>query len=554
MRNKILLIASLLLLPLLGHAQYDVVVVGGTPGGITTAISAAREGKRVVLLERTFHVGGLPANGLGATDITTRDATTGLFKEFVQRNKAYYETTYGAGSAQVKDCSDGYHFEPSVAEKTFLDMLEAEGDRITVLYGRQFDSDPANVCMEGGRIVSIQILNRSNGETETFSGKVFVDATYEGDLGAAANVPYHVGRESRAQYGEVCAGKIYRHWGVQFDRGEKSLYNGFEGYESEGTTYQGDNAVQAYNYRLCLTKEKADRRAIERPATYNRLEYASLVEDVWTGRNTGVDMMNVTPAQMEANREILRKGGVTQIPGDPWGMAKVTNMVKLPNGKTDANNQHMAFLSTDLPEENWPWPTASWEWRDAFAQRLKDYTLGLLWFVQNDKELPAQFRKACQEWGLSASEYADNDHFLFPARSMYGKDDALRGCTSLPPRMPWKSYQAPVRLFTGRALPPVTTRWIPMLCTSGKTEGCTWTVSLVMRVCPIPFRLGLCCPGRWITSSSLFRSRARMWVFPLCAWNRAGWPWDKLPALLPRRPSTKDAGYRRWMWKQFRTV
>jgi hypothetical protein len=71
----------------------------------------------------------------------------------------------------------------------------------------------------------------------------------------------------------------------------------------------------------------------------------------------------------------------------------------------------MAFLSTDLPEENWPWPTASWEWRDAFAQRLKDYTLGLLWFVQNDKELPAQFRKACQEWGLSASEYADNDHF-----------------------------------------------------------------------------------------------------------------------------------------------
>ena len=298
MRNKILLTASLLLLPLLGHAQYDVVVVGGTPGGITTAISAAREGKRVVLLERTFHVGGLPANGLGATDITTRDATTGLFKEFVQRNKAYYETTYGAGSAQVKDCSDGYHFEPSVAEKTFLDMLEAEGDRITVLYGRQFDSDPANVCMEGGRIVSIQILNRSNGETETFSGKVFVDATYEGDLGAAANVPYHVGRESRAQYGEVCAGKIYRHWGVQFDRGEKSLYNGFEGYESEGTTYQGDNAVQAYNYRLCLTKEKADRRAIERPATYNRLEYASLVEDVWTGRNTGVDMMNVTPAQM----------------------------------------------------------------------------------------------------------------------------------------------------------------------------------------------------------------------------------------------------------------
>ena len=411
MKKILLAAASLLLFPLLGHAQYDVVVVGGTPGGITTAISAAREGKSVVLLERTSHVGGLPANGLGATDITTRDATTGLFKEFVQRNKAYYEATYGPESDQVKDCSDGYHFEPSVAENTFLAMLQDQGDRITVLYGRQFDSDPANVCMEGGRIGSIRILNRSTGEVETYSGKVFVDATYEGDLGAAANVPFHVGRESRAQYGEVCAGKIYRHWGVQFDRGEKSLYNGFEGYESEGTTYQGDNAVQAYNYRLCLTRDKANSRAITRPATYNRAEYASLVEDVWTGRNTGVDMLGVTKEQLEANREILRKGGVTQIPGDPWGMAKVTNMVKLPNGKTDANNQHMAFLSTDLPEENWPWPTASWEWRDAFAQRLKDYTLGLLWFVQNDKELPVQFRKACQEWGLSATEYTDNDNF-----------------------------------------------------------------------------------------------------------------------------------------------
>lgn len=406
-----LLVLALSLFPLLSRAQWDVVVVGGTPGGITTAISAARQGKTVLLLERTAHVGGLPANGLGATDITTREATTGLFKEFVGRNKAYYEATYGAGSQQVKDCSDGYHFEPSVAEKTFLDMLAAEGARITVLYGRQFDSDPANVRMEGLRIGAIRILNRETGATETYEGKVFVDATYEGDLAAAANVPYRVGRESRAQFGEVCAGKIYRHWGVQFDKGEKSLFNGFEGYESEGTTYQADNAVQAYNYRLCLTRDSRNSRPIERPANYDRTEYASLVEDVWTGRNTGVEMLQVSPADLEANRAVLKKGGVTTIPGDPWGMAKVTNMVKLPNGKTDANNQHMAFLSTDLPEENWPWPTASWAWRDAFAQRLKDYTLGLLWFVQNDKELPAQFRQACREWGLSSTEYTDNDNF-----------------------------------------------------------------------------------------------------------------------------------------------
>ncbi len=404
-----LLFVLLLSLPL--RAQWDVVVVGGTPGGIATAVTAARQGSHVLLLERTGHVGGLPANGLGATDITTRGATTGFFLEFVSRNKAYYEQTYGADSQQVKACSDGYHFEPSVAEKTFLDLIAGEGERICVLYGRQFDSDPANITLEGTRIRSITVLNRESGEQETYKALVFVDATYEGDLGAAANVPYRVGRESRAEFGEICAGKLYRHWGVQFDKGEKSHFNGFDGYESEGTTYQGDNAVQAYNYRLCLTRDRQDRRAVPKPARYNREEYVSLVEDVWTGRNTGVEMLSVTEADMEANRARLQAGGVTQIPGDPWGMAKVTNMVALPNGKTDANNQHMAFLSTDLPEENWPWPTASWEWRDRFSARLKDYTLGLLWFVQHDAALPPQFRKACLEWGLSGSEYQDNDNF-----------------------------------------------------------------------------------------------------------------------------------------------
>lgn len=390
---------------------YDVVVVGGTPGGIMTAISAARDGMDVLLLERTWHIGGLPANGLGATDITTRGATAGLFLEFVSRNRQYYADTYGEDSPQVKDCSDGYHFEPSVAERTFLDMLADEGERITVLYGRQFDSDPANVSMEGYAIRSITVLDRNTGANETYSGKVFIDSTYEGDLAAAANVPYRLGRESRSEYGEPCSGRIYRHWGVQFGKGEKRTFNGYEGYESDGTTYQGDNAIQAYNYRLCLTKDKAHMRPVDKPDTYDREEYLSLVEDVWTGRNTGIETAGLSEEDYEANRAVLKAGGKTTIPGDPWGMAKVTNMVRLPNGKTDANNQHMAFISTDLPEENWPWPTASWEWRDRFALRLKDYTLGLLWFVQNDKALPEQFRKECREWGLSSDEYEDNSNF-----------------------------------------------------------------------------------------------------------------------------------------------
>lgn len=390
---------------------YDVVVVGGTPGGITTAIAAAREGKSALILERTSHIGGLPANGLGATDITTRNATTGLFHEFVSRNKQYYIDTYGSNSQQVKDCSDGYHFEPSVAERTFHDMINTQGGRITILLNRQFDSDPLNIIRNGKVITGVKMLNRENGQTETYTGKVFIDATYEGDLGAAANIPFRVGRESRSEFNEICAGKIYRHWGVQFGKGVKSNFNGYEGYESEGTTYLGDNAVQAYNYRLCLTNDKQQMKAITRPENYNRSEYVSLIEDVWTGRNTGVDMLNVTREQLEANRENLKKGKKTAIPGDPWGIAKITNMVKLPNAKTDANNQHMAFISTDLPEENWPWPTAGWEWRDNYAKRLKDYTLGLIWFAQNDKELPPHFRQACKEWGLSTTEYTDNDYF-----------------------------------------------------------------------------------------------------------------------------------------------
>ena len=391
--------------------NYDIVIIGGTPGGIMTAIAAAREGKTSIILERTTHIGGLPANGLGATDISTRNATTGLFSEFVTRIKNYYSEKYGKDSQQVKDCSDGYHFEPSAAEQIFHDMLNTQGDKIAVLYNRQFDSDPKNIKRKGTVIEEIEILNRENNQTEKYAAKVFVDATYEGDLGAAANIPFRTGRESRSEFGEICAGKIYRHWGVQFGKGTKSHFNGNEGYESEGTTYQGDNAVQAYNYRLCLSNEKNIKKEISRPENYNRNEFTSLIEDVWTGRNTGVDMLNVTHEMLDANRKNIKKGNKTTIPGDPWGIAKITNMVKLPNGKTDANNQHMAFISTDLPEENWPWPIAGWEWRDKYAQRLKEYTLGLIWFAQNDKALPAHFREACKEWGLAATEYTDNNNF-----------------------------------------------------------------------------------------------------------------------------------------------
>lgn len=380
------------------HSQsiYDLVIVGGTPGGIMSAISAAKLGRTSLILERSEYIGGLPANGLGATDIATRMATTGLFKEFVDRVRLYYVHTYGINSEQVKMCSDGYRFEPSVAALIFKEMLNEYKDNIQVLTMRQFDSDPKNIKLYDGRIEKIIVLNRNTGEKEFFKGKIFLDATYEGDLAAAAGIPFRVGREGKKEFDEPGAGRVYKYWG---------------GPEADGSTFQGDNAIQSYNYRLCLTNDPQNRLLFKKPLNYNRDEYISIIEDVWTGRNTSHFMQFVTEKQLNENKKRIESGLISNLPGDKWGIARVTNIVYIPNKKSDANNQHGVFISTDLPEENWAWPTSSWEWRDKFAKRLREYTEGLFYFVQNDIELPKHFLKATREWGLAKDEYMDNGNF-----------------------------------------------------------------------------------------------------------------------------------------------
>lgn len=396
MIRSYLLIAVVLMTALRSYAQYDLVIVGGNPGGIMAAISAAKMGKTSVILERNAHIGGLPANGLGATDIATRGATTGLFTEFLHRISAYYVKKFGATSEQVKKCSNGYHFEPSVAEMVFEQMLAEHKNKITVRKMRQFDAEEQYIKTINGTIKSIRVRNRTTGAMEEYAAAVFVDATYEGDLGAAAGAPFRVGREGKDEFNEPGAGRIYKYW---------------EGAAGEGSTQQGDNAVQAYNYRLCLTDEPGNQVKIARPHGYDRTEYLSLIEDILTGRNTGVEMKNVTAAMLENNRQVILNGGVSTIPGDKWGIAKLTNTVELPNHKTDANNQHQAFISTDLPEENWAWPTSGWDWRDAFSERLKNYTLGLFYFAQHDAAVPASFKKAVAGWGMARDEYTDNHNF-----------------------------------------------------------------------------------------------------------------------------------------------
>jgi len=351
----------------------DAVVVGATPGGITAALAAADRGLDVALLERTAHVGGLPANGLGATDIETRGATAGLFQTFVDRIRDHYVEEYGPDSSQATDCSDGYHFEPHVAEGVFEDLL-AERDRVTVRRQRQFDSHPGNVEFADGRLAAITVTDRESGAEECHEARVFFDGTYEGDLAAAAGAPYRIGREGQDEYDEPLAGKVYKEW---------------SGPTGPHTTGEADNAIQSYNYRLCLTTDDDNAVPIEKPESYDRSEYVSLIDDIVEGRHT------------EARGDEY----------EPMGMQRIVNKVELPNGKTDANNQHAAFISTDLPEENWPWPSASWDWRDRFAERLREYTLGLLWFAQHDPELPESFKEQTREWGLAADEYGDTGNF-----------------------------------------------------------------------------------------------------------------------------------------------
>jgi hypothetical protein len=392
--------------------QTQVCIIGATPAGICAAIAAARDGARVVLAERSAHIGGLPANGLGATDIHLREATTGLFAAFVEENRRHYAHAYGEASEQLAVSKGGLHFEPSVAEQTFWTMLQPWLDRVTVLTRHEFDhTDGRSVRMAtgargadgesaGGRaaatsepgntIATVRMRDLASGTDVEIAAGVFLDCTYEGDLMASAGVPYATGRESRTEHGESYAGVLYKLW-----MGEPNIAL---------STGEGDDRLQAYNYRLCLTGDPTNRIPLERPSGYDRSEYVSLIDDIaanrWTGRVTD-----------ELETEAI---------------GRVVNIIRLPNGKTDANNQHLSFLSTDLPEENSRWPDAPWSWRDSFATRLREYTEGLLWFMANDPEVPAGIREAVGRYGWPRDEYEDNQGFpravyVREARRMRGR-------------------------------------------------------------------------------------------------------------------------------------
>ena len=362
-------------------ANSEVVIYGATPSGIMAAISAARVGSDVVLLEATDHVGGIVTNGLTIADLIKRNAFGGLFDEYLQRIVKQYEITYGANSEQVKQCMNGEQPEPHVTELVFNQMLD-EHPQIKVYLNHRLKK----VIKKGNAIVEVVMENLSAKNAKAnFSGKVFIDATYEGDLAAFAGAKYRVGRESRQEFGEPHAGFIY------------TVFHTKE--YLPGTTGEGDNAIQAYCFRLSMTKEPGNKVEVQKPEVYDRKDYTHLIEDIKAGRLAPLIESNLI---------------------DRNTLAAPIQLWQKPNNKVEVNSENMVNgapkESSDLAEENWAYPEASYAKREKIFNRYKNYQIGLIWFLQHDEEIPLEYRQEALKWGFSKDEFVTNNNF---PRQMY---------------------------------------------------------------------------------------------------------------------------------------
>ncbi len=368
---------------------WDVVVYGGTSAGVAAAVQAARIGKSVVIVSPDVHLGGLTASGLGWTDSGNKTVVGGIAREFYGRIWNHYEKEdawkwqtreeYG-NRGQGGPALDGksrtmWIFEPHVAEGVFESMVEEA--EIPLVRDEWLDREKG-VEMENGRIVSITTLSG-----KTYRGKMFIDATYEGDLMAAARVTYTIGREANDVYGETLNGVQPPGEYHQFDRnvspyvvpGDPSsglvprVHDG-----DPGKLGQGDKRVQAYCYRVCLTKAPENRVPFPKPEGYDPFQYELLARYLAAG-----------------GRGVFRKF-------DP-----------IPNSKTDTNNH--GAMSTDNIGMNYDYPEASYERRREICKEHEAYQKGLFYFLANDAKVPDDVRDEMAQWGLAKDEFLDNGHW-----------------------------------------------------------------------------------------------------------------------------------------------
>lgn len=380
------------------NKKYDVVIYGGTSAGIASAIQASRMGKSVVIIEPTDRLGGLTTGGLGQTDIGNKHVIGGISREFYQNIRKHYSDTKNwkwqdrneyldDGQTRTEKGEDAmWTFEPSAALKVYHQMLS--GKKIDIVYRERLNRE-SGVTKKGGTIESIEMVNGSK-----YTGKMFIDATYEGDLMAASGVSYRVGRESNREYGEtlngVQANKISAtlKWSLSrnaynhnfIDRVDPYLIkgnpkSGLLPYITDGppgVDGEGDDKIQAYCFRMTLTDHPDNRIPFKKPENYDELNYELLFR----------------------NYEVNNGSEVNQL---PWINSS------MPNRKTDTNNRR--GFSTDFIGQNYDYPEASYEEREKIVQAHREYQQGLMWTLAYHPRIPEKVRNSVSKWGTCKDEY-----------------------------------------------------------------------------------------------------------------------------------------------------